>query len=232
MTLRIRLWNAFASNNSGSYTIVGSFSSPDAAAHAARDLAELCRAESGWRLAKGPEPQPLAEFARAHALAHNPDETVDDWPEDDDDASVVHTDRQVVVHVAYTVTMPRLIGQFLYARGGRVDTEIDHAHHPIVCDLQFWPRWSDPARDAHAEGLRTALDGPDGLARRLAATGVEPVLLRSSTWHDAPVRLLIVLANLTAGVKTLADAARDHSCEARLRCLEAEAGDPLRPWRP
>jgi hypothetical protein len=46
--MRIRVFRAFASNNSGSYTLVGHFETIDGAREAEEALARLCADHSAW----------------------------------------------------------------------------------------------------------------------------------------------------------------------------------------
>lgn len=124
--MEMRVWNAYASNNSGSYTIVGSLPSHEVAASVAAELRELIEAQTTWlEETSKTRLEPLAEFCRVHGLRARPDAgTWDDWPR------VAQLGNQVVVHHEYTVTLPRLFGELFYKRGGRVQHEEDHAHHP------------------------------------------------------------------------------------------------------
>ena len=54
--MRIRIWNAYASNNSGSYTIVGRFESDESAAKLAAELLAVVKAQSAWAAANGGQP--------------------------------------------------------------------------------------------------------------------------------------------------------------------------------
>jgi hypothetical protein len=46
--VKIKIWQAFASNNSGSYTIVGSFGTPEQAAEVAAALREMAERHTVW----------------------------------------------------------------------------------------------------------------------------------------------------------------------------------------
>jgi hypothetical protein len=79
--VRIRVWNAYASNNSGSYTIVGRFESDESAAQVAAELLGLAKAQSAWVAANGPQPSPLAAFATSNGLStYEGMAGGDDWP--------------------------------------------------------------------------------------------------------------------------------------------------------
>ena len=47
--MRIRVFRSFASNNSGSYTLVGGFRSAEDADEASAFLSALCERETKWR---------------------------------------------------------------------------------------------------------------------------------------------------------------------------------------
>jgi hypothetical protein len=239
--VRIRLWNAFASNNSGSYTIVGTFRDAATAAAVAAELRALCEAESGWQRRQWDPtpiggPRPLVTFAKQHGITGTSDlstEADDDWP----DLSyapvpmVTHTTRQVVLHVKYTVTMPRVLGQLLYHRGGRVDVELDHAHERIVVVHEIHGDRNNPARAQKLAALFAALDAIDSPLRRLAAADVTPVLRDNQKEPWPKVRAMAVFTDLAEGVAAIGRLVTEHGLELHVRLLEAEPGDPLRPWR-
>jgi hypothetical protein len=69
--MRIRLFNAFASNNSGSYTIVGSFRDEATAEEVALLLQRACDAHSAWYEEHNDEQHgesPLDSFAQREGL--------------------------------------------------------------------------------------------------------------------------------------------------------------------
>ena len=161
--MNIRIYRAFASNNSGSYTLVGSFGDPAVTATVAAELAALCAAHSDW-YDKHPDASlgdsPLRAFAKQHDLQGVSDEPWDHWPEHGSPPSVIDAGYQVVVYVPYTVTMPRALGEFIYKRGGRVSLELDHSHHELGCELTFWiPNgYKDPTTDERIAALRPPID--------------------------------------------------------------------------
>ena len=65
----------------------------------------------------------------------------DSWPANGGSAeqNVLITGQQVIVHVGWTVTMPRALAELLFKAGARVDTEIDHAHHRLVVVARLYP---------------------------------------------------------------------------------------------
>jgi hypothetical protein len=141
--MRVRIWNAFASNNSGSYVIVGRFPTVELAQQVADELLVVMKAESAWRLSPGDGPSPVAAYAARHGI-RDASENGDDWPEY---SSMPHPaawaiGHQVFVHSDQTVSMPRAIGHAMYARGGRVETELDHAHHAIAALFEIYFPWT------------------------------------------------------------------------------------------
>jgi len=239
--MRIRLWNAFASNNSGSYTIVGTFHDAATAKAVAAELQSLCDAECEWQRrqwnpASRGGPRPVASLARqldpdAKDLP-GPDADDDQWPDLSfaEPPRVTHTSHQVVLHAPYTVTMPRMLGQLLYQRGGRVDVELDHAHELVVVDHQFWAEWNDPDRERRLNGALAALLEPGSPLRQHAEAEVEPVV-RLEEKAGPMVRALAVYSDLVGGVAAMTQLAAAHGLQLQIRLLEAEPGDPLRPWR-
>jgi hypothetical protein len=229
--MRIRAWNAFASNNSGSYVIVGRFPTDALASDVAAELREVALAHSAWldvHDERGPASSPLAAYATKLGLTYEP--TYDDWPQyGGGPPSVWSIDHQVFVYSDYTVTMPRMIGHALYARGGRVETEINHAHHPIVAMFEVYFPWQ--TRDhtdvpARVQELVDALCADDGAlvphraayqqlawqgstAQRLAEFG-EPDLIIGAVFDD-----------LAAGFKTVAAAVAPVGAKLRVRVMEA-----------
>lgn len=134
--MKIKIWNAFASNNSGSYTIVGNFPTSELAQDVAKELAAVVAAHDTWiRSDDQNGKSPLETFARTNNLNNNDaDNSIDEWPEYSENTTpqVLAIDHQVFIHHDYTVTLPALFGQYFYARGGRVNIELNHSHHPIV----------------------------------------------------------------------------------------------------
>ncbi|MFA6208109.1 MAG: hypothetical protein WCT03_17495 [Candidatus Obscuribacterales bacterium] len=134
--MKIKIWNAFASNNSGSYTIVGNFPNVELAKEVAAELTAVVSAHDVWiRNDKRISESPLEILAKTHNLrSFEPDDNLDEWPEYSDDTrpKVLAINHQVVIHHDYTVTLPALFGQYFYVRGGRVNVELNHSHYPIV----------------------------------------------------------------------------------------------------
>ncbi|APR77617.1 Hypothetical protein A7982_02964 [Minicystis rosea] len=243
--MRIRLWTAFASNNSGSYTIVGSFKSAETARAVAEELDAIVSEHDAFMETPeeervGLEP-PFHRFVRAHGLTLESDRLAldDDWPASwSSPPEVTLAGTQVLVHAPYTVTMPRTFGELFYRRGGRVDVELDHAHEPVIAHFSFWVAGGSQRREAADESLAAL--------QRTLATEVLPPLLVDPTnvarppiepaWaHDAwgALDLGVVFQDLAYGVAEVTRVARDHGVALRLRVSEALHGgaDPLASMR-
>lgn len=229
--MRIRLFTAFASNNSGSYTIVGSFRDAATAAEVARLVQEACDAHHAWHGEHNYEADgesPLEAFAQREGLHADKPGREDDWPAYGPAPTAVASDRQVIVHVPYTVTMPPVFGALFYAKGGRVETEIDHAHEDLAVEAGYWAKdlgWNDPRVP---ELLSTFEQRVEAELPALAARGE----------HDdrpavAPVwgagHFSVVFRDLVEGVQTLRRLAGEIGVHLTLRVYECPhgAGDPF-----
>jgi hypothetical protein len=228
--MRIRVWNAFASNNSGSYTLVGSFPSPERAAALANLLAPIFAAQTDWIEAGGGGCSPLERLAIAEHLEWEVD--ADDWPQfsTTNTPEIAALGPQLLLHHGYTVTLPRFIGHLVYVRGGKIDTILDHAHHPVVSTFEvYWP-W-DAATQARAPELEralvAALRAAGGPLDVEMLGGAAPVVGRTGE----PLGALIVaatFADLVAGVSGVHRTIERHEGRSRLRISEAfQSRDPL-----
>jgi len=240
--VRIRVWNAFASNNSGSYTIVGRFDDAARAAEVARELEEVIAAHTTWHAEhnwEDSDESPLVMFARARGLdAHAKLGAGDAWPQHGAPPSVIAIDHQVIVHAPYTVTLPRTFGELFYVRGGVVDTTLDHAHHPLVVQIEvYWPySWDEAVRAARLAAMEAALMASETLWSHVA--GSEPwrkepvpaqmVCAHGRDWLEAPLVVGAVFADLVEGVRVVAEIATAHEAQYRVGILEAlDRKDPL-----
>jgi hypothetical protein len=242
--MRVRIWQAFASNNSGSYTIVGTFRSEQDARAVADAVAAVLAEHTAWRDTDGkeypPGEAPLHRFIREHTLTLDDERTGldDDWP----DYSTPHATsvgKQALVHVPGTITMPRVFGEFFFRRGGRVDVEIDHAHEALVMQLTAWKpgtKWTEQeqaeAKEA-AETFRAHVERE--VLPALAAQTYdyeEPLAPHVWSWEWFAVTLSLPTRRLLAATTALRDAAARHGLESRLRVFESMPGpDPLAPLR-
>ena len=232
--MRIRVWNAFASNNSGSYTIVGCFATAGRAEECARELAAMVAAHHAWytQSAEVPsEESPIVAFAKAKGLQWSAGlGQNDEWPDEyARPPRVIAVDRQVIVHAPFTVTMPHTFGELFYAYGGTVDVTLDHAHDALVVHVElYWP-WQLPenerkARAAAAEAVVTAVDSP----LRPLVEGGQLACARGRDWHDVPLVIGAVFQDLVTGVAAAAALAKAHGAEHHVKIFEAlDPGDPL-----
>jgi ribosomal protein L7/L12 len=246
--VRIRIYRAFASNNSGSYTLVGSFSTPAAAAEAAAQLQAVCDAHHAWSEAQtGTEEtgSPLDAFIQSQGLvaAAEPPGRDDDWPQHGPKPSVLASGNQVLFHVPYTVTMPPLFGELIYKRGGRVQAELNHTHHDLAVEFGYWPLdlpWSSPDKggvlDAFEERLRQELPAHTGRAEFDTRPPVAPAF-HHGDWGARSMSAVFV--DLVAGVQAVRALAEQARMSLYLRVWECpgEGHDPFaalraqsRPW--
>ncbi|AUX44677.1 uncharacterized protein SOCE26_061440 [Sorangium cellulosum] len=251
--MRIRLFNAFASNNSGSYTIVGSFRDAATAEQIARLVQEVCDAHSAWREARagaqesgpGEGESPLEAFARREGLRADSPGRDDDWPDYGDSPAAVAVGHQVIVHAPYTVTMPPVFGALFYAKDGRVETELDHAHEELAVEFSYWPagvRWDDPGAAERLDVFerRVAAELPAWTSR--SEHDRRPPI--APAWHSGDFHsrhLSAVFADLVEGVQGVRRLALEHGMRLTVRVEECPHGavDPLVhlrarpiPWGP
>jgi hypothetical protein len=130
----------------------------------------------------------------------------------------------------YTVSLPRFFGHFFYARGGSVDTTLDHAHHAIVAVFEIWWAW-DAATQVRVSELKRALaatlEDPAGPLAAAAKSGVPP-LVRSTDEVMRPFLVAAVFEDLVAGVAALQRTIEQHEGRSRPRISEAfDERDPL-----
>ena len=244
--MRIRIWSAFASNNSGSYVIAGSFPSEAAAAEIAAELLEVAKAHSAWLAVYDPAPappSPLAQYAARHGITYDDAELGEDWPQY---SSSEHPDvwaigHQVFVYSDYTITMPRAIGHLMYKRGGRVDTEVNHAHHPIVAVFEVYFPWRDRSTidvPARVQDIVDALCADDGALTTLRVPGHAPawrgaVPGKPAGFGDGDLTIGAVFGDLCAGFTAVAAVVQAAGASLRVRVSEAYAeGDSLAFLRP
>lgn len=238
------MWNAFASNNSGSYSIVGSFPAVETAELVAAELLPVIRAHSDWMNTRpdwnAPEgarsPSPLGLWAVENGLQWTGD-GAEEWPEysGDNIPSVIVAGSQVLIHDDYTVSMPKVFGELFYRRGGRVDIELNHAHHPLIAVLRFWVPWNDPdrgEREYDVLALRESLDAPDSALRGHLAEGTD-LVIREVSFGMYWFEVAAVFSDLVAGVGAARDLARTSGISLQLTLSEAWTSqrDPLEQLR-
>jgi ribosomal protein L7/L12 len=234
--MRIRLFAAFASNNSGAFTIVGRFADADAAAGVARLLQGVADEHSAWHEANPYEEQgaaPLDAFARARGLREGRHGRGDEWPQHGAAPTVLAVDRQVVVHAPYTVSLPPVFGEAFYAMGGRVEAELDHTHERLAvefswyrADLNYGDPRIGPALDDFEAKLRPVLAGvlaPGETDRRPAI---------APAWHRdgfGQRHVSAVFVDLVEGVRAVRAVADACAMKLSLRITECPHGvaDPF-----
>ncbi|MFP2906526.1 ribosomal protein L7/L12 [Pyxidicoccus sp. 3LFB2] len=248
--MKIQVWNAFASNNSGSYTLVGRFPSETLAADVAAELTRVAAEHNVWmeeRYTKGWDddapPSPMETFMQHHGLHPVRFTQLEDvWPEhSDSNIPVVWAQgHQVFVHHGCTVTLPPTFGEFIYKRGGRVETELNHTHHPLVGVFEFrFPYEARAGRDIPALALQLldALYAEDGPLVRLTPPEPLPAWRLGERFLDGDLTVGAVFNDLVEGFTTVARIAREHAFTVEVKVFEAwerhgDALAALRPCRP
>jgi len=171
----VRSYTAFASNNSGSYTLVGSFETSERASEIAAMLNQLAEDMEDPERTTNPVQKLLraAGLDAPHDVAEH-----DDWPDlvYAPSPEAVAVDRQVWWYCGYTISMPSELGHWFYAMGGKVDSELDHTHHPQLAHLALWPDL--PWKERREVELQPLIDelwrGPlaaEGIRARVRTTG-------------------------------------------------------------
>lgn len=246
--MKVRVWNAFASNNSGSYTIVGSFPSAELATAVAGELANLMKAHTEWMESdssgaqKNADDSPLSKFIQQHNLRTSELDYPDQWPQysDDNTPKVVAVDAKVVIHHEYTVTLPREFGEYFYARGGRVEHELDHAHNPIVAICEVWMLWSDREGKNMAEKIQAVVEELCEAGGEFLVNAASERSKFAPAWRDGdglndPALVVgAVFDDLVAGFAAVNRVARKHGFRTFAKVSEAfdESSDPLAFLRP
>jgi hypothetical protein len=234
--MRIRIWNAFASNNSGSYTIVGSFPTRELASEIAAELAELMSAHTAWlevETGKRRYPlegeSPLQAFVKKHDLTwHANMGATDDWPryggQDGNVPKAFAVGHEVVIHHDFTVTMPRVFGEYFYARGGRVSLELDHAHHPIVGLVELWvPSEEREGVDipAKVSAILEELNADDGPLVTHVPHWHQPAWQVEERFGEFDLTVGAVFDDLLRGFTAVERIAAAHGLRAQVRLFEA-----------
>lgn len=241
--MKIQVWNAFASNNSGSYTIVGAFRDVAVAADVAREIAAVCEAHSAWlgeHSNADMTGSPLRAFIVEHGLRWEDGRGAgDDWPHYGDPPTAAAVGHRVIVHAPYTVTIPPTFGELIYARGGRVEIELDHSHEPLVVEVGVW--WAYGTDEAivarNRAAVQAAIEADPVVQAALARDADEsagpprPGALRfrgPRHWMDPAVTIGALLRDLVAGARAIAAIADGHGAHHTLRVFEAlDERDPL-----
>jgi ribosomal protein L7/L12 len=238
--MRIRLYTAVASTNSGSYTIVGRFRDAATAEEVARVIQEACDAHHAWHEENSwtdDGVSPLDEFVRREGLSAEKPGRNDEWPQYGDKPTALASGRQVIVHAPYTVTMPAVFGELFYKRGGRVEAELDHTHDDLAVELAYWPdgvSWSDPRRgdllDAFEARLHPELPAWTARGEHDKRPAIAPVFHRGF-WGSR--HLSAVFVDLIEGVEGVRRIARETGTHVHVRVWECPHGqkDPFAALR-
>jgi hypothetical protein len=238
--MRIFVFQAFASNNSGSYTIVGTFRDAATAESVAHILSHVAAAHDEWH--KNHEwdedgVSPLDEFVQQHGLRSEKPGRGDEWPNYGDSPTVMASGDQVVVHSPYTVTMPPVFGEFFYAKGGRVQVELNHAHDDIAVEFTFWvpsSRYDDPSNREKLDAFETRLAGELGPLTGRREHDRRPLI--EPAWHRGhwgARHLSVVFCDLVEGVSAVRRLANEMGVQSRLDLRECPSNvqDPFATLR-
>lgn len=132
--------------------------------------------------------------------------------------------------------MPPTFGELMYARGGRVDVELDHAHEPIVSEITlWWPyQWSDADREAAElaliadlpkdEAIKAALAHVDGVAENPMCDDAL-AWCRGETAHRQPVIVGALFDDVVRGVQAVAALGARHGASHQVKLIEALTPD-------
>ncbi len=235
--MRIRWFTAFASNNSGAYTIVGRFDDEATAGEVARLLQQVIDGHDAWHRANEWEtesPAPLDDFVKEHGLREAKHGRGDEWPSYAKEAPrAVALGRQVLVHSPYTITMPPVFGEVFYAKGGRVEVELDHSHEPIAVEFAWYPagmNYGDPRIEPALEAFE-ALVRPE-LDALIARPEYDDRPVVKPAWHLGfwgQRHLSVVFGDLVEGVAAVRAIADACGMNLTLRLTETPSGveDPF-----
>ena len=232
--MKIHIWNAFASNNSGSYTIVGSFPSEAAAAQIAAELMPVLAAQTRWHEDSAPSPSPLAQLVRKVGIDWETDPQLDEWPRygGKDTPEVIALGNQVLIHHDYTVTLPAVFGHYFYRRGGAVDTCHDHTHGPIGAVFHVWWDWDEESRQHQAQdcaAIVAALRDPKGAFATQLDEKIAPAWRIDLQDGEHPLLIGAVFSDLVAGCEAVRKLLAPFPCHFRLKIVESwlVESDPL-----
>jgi hypothetical protein len=233
--VRIHLWNAFASNNSGSYIIVGRFPTEEQAARVAAELSGVLAAQSAWlaerrrlgRETPPEEPSPFRAFTQANSLTETADEV------DLDGLSAWSVGHQLFLHEDWTLGLPDAFRELLQVRGGKVETRLVHVQGYIVALFEL--RGTLP-RKTKAETLSAVVEelhADDGPLATQVPPGVRPAWREGSRPAEPVLTVGAVFDDLAASFTAVERIARRHGLEVSVQLFEDKGeGDPLASLRP
>lgn len=132
--MRVRLFRAWASNNSGAYVLLGRFRDASVAEKAAADLNDALAAHDEWsaRVPQSKDASPFMAFAEAHGLPMQ-----DRWVPWGDGMRCQVLDRQVLLE-GYAADMPSAFVAYVAKHEGHVETELIHAHGAVILRAEVW----------------------------------------------------------------------------------------------
>jgi hypothetical protein len=169
--MKVSLWRQFSSNHSGSFTVVGTFESPEKANAAAHNLREIIRVIREWH-EQHPDhvvdPIPPEEaFTRQYGVKWD---VAVDWYEDESPVKILY-DNLVVLHAPDTWSYPLPFLGILKQLGGSV-----------VYNFEF----GEPLAEFHVKLICVAPDEETAskLAERILAYLPEPWALRTPWYRD------------------------------------------------
>ncbi|AKI99072.1 hypothetical protein ATI61_106448 [Archangium gephyra] len=234
--MKIHVWNAFASNNSGSYTIVGRFPSEELATRVAAELSAVLEAHERWRGSpesrqEDPEkPSPLRAFTQAHSLTQSEADQADQG-----ELRAWSTGHQVFLHDPWTLTLQDSYEEFLRVRGGKVETRIRHAHGDLVSVFELHGTLPKKTKAATVSAVVEEWYADDGPLVTLAPFDVQPAWREGSKPGEPVLTLGAVFQDLelAPGYTAVETIARRHGLQVTVRVSEDQSpGDPLAWLRP
>jgi ribosomal protein L7/L12 len=199
-------------------------------------LRDVCAEQEAWLEAHPNDEtseRPLDALSRAHGLSEERPGRDDDWPLYGEGPRVVALAHQVIVHVPYTATMPRLFGELFFKHGGRVEIELDHAHEDLAVEFSFsslGSRLVDAEERKRTDALERALGA---VLPTLTSRGEHdkrppiPPAFHAEFWKTRQVTA--VFSDVVAGVEAVRAAAVEQGFQIRVRVSECPHGitDPL-----
>ncbi|PTL75808.1 hypothetical protein [Vitiosangium sp. GDMCC 1.1324] len=234
--MRIHLWNAFASNNSGSFTIVGRFPSEELARQVAAELSEVLSAHAKWRMAtagtrnreESETVSPIRTFVREHSLTECENDLADQGQ-----LHAWSTGHQVFLYDPNALWLLDSFTEFLRIRGGKLETRINHAHGNIVSIFELRGTPPKKEKSAMVSTLVEELHADDGPLLKWAAFRIRPTWREGFKPGEPVLTLGTVFRNLAAGFTGVEEIARRHGLEVSVRLFEEHhPKDPLASLRP
>lgn len=119
---------------------------------------------------------------------------------------------QVWWFAEYTVTLPKQVGHWFFAMGGRIQAELNHTHHPLLAHLSLWPDL--PWKKRKTMPLQPVID-----ALRLGPLSAEGVVarVRENEWSALEV---LWLGPTPEQMRELVRTTTAHGLQCRLTLSE------------